>query len=217
MPNFLVRSFRPCDRQAVRGICCDTADKGAPIEGFFHDRECAADLMTGYYTDYEPSSAFVAEHEGTVVGYALGCLDNRRYGLVMFWILVPRTLLKGLVRGTLFRREVWRLAAGAARNWRRMFVWRKQSFHSHQGHMHIGIAAGFRGRHVGRDLVKALLAHAVAQGIEELTASVHDGNIPACRFFEHLGFEARERYPMIVAQQGRLEHYHSVLYVKKII
>jgi len=213
----MIRPFTPADRQAVRDICCDTADMGGAIEGFFHDRECAADVLTAYYTDYEPHATFVAESQGKVVGYIQGCFDNRRYGLVMFWILVPKTLFKGLVRGVLFHREVWRLAGAATRNWRRAFVWRKKSFHSHQGHIHIGIANGFRGQHVGQKLTEALLGYARTQGIEELTASVHDGNIAACRFFERLGFEVRERYPMVAALKGAIKNYNSLLYVKKII
>jgi len=211
MPDAVIRAFAPSDRQAVRDICCDTADMGQPVERIFPDRAWAADLLTSYYTDYEPSSIFVADLDGVVAGYILGCLDNRCYGLVMFWILGPQFVFKGLARGVFFRRQIWRLLGGAARNWRRAFVWRKQSFHSHQGHLHIGIAQGFRSRRLGQRLVEALMLHARGRHIEELTASVHDGNVGACRFFDRIGFQVRERYPMI----GPAGPYHSLLYVKK--
>ena len=65
--NIIIRKFEDKDRAAVRKICCDTADRGEPIERFFPDREVAADLLTGYYTDYEPSSTFVGEFQAQVV------------------------------------------------------------------------------------------------------------------------------------------------------
>ena len=217
MSNVIIRAFQTGDRESVRAICCDTADRGKPIEQFFPDRQCAADLLTAYYTDYEPSSTFVAEAGGQVVGYIEGCFDNRRYGLLMFWVLIPQALCKGFKNGVFFRREFWRMASAMLRNWRRLFVWRKDSFHSHQGHMHIGIVEGFRGQRIGQKLVEALCNYARTKGVAELTASAHDGNTTACRFFERLGFEVKDRYPMVMARGNIFEHYNSLLYVKKII
>ena len=77
-PSLLIRVYRPDDRDAVRTVACDTADRGEPVEGFFRDREVFADLLTRYYTDWEPQSLWVAEAEGRVIGYLTGCLDTRR-------------------------------------------------------------------------------------------------------------------------------------------
>ena len=132
------------------------ADRGGPIENFFPDRDVAADLLTKYYTDYEPQSTFVALCDKRMVGYINGCMDNRRYGLVMFWLLMPSLLIKAFKRGIFFRPEIRQMFGGMLKNWRRIFVWRKKSFHSHQGHLHIGIARDFRGQQVGRNLVEYL-------------------------------------------------------------
>ena len=35
-------------------------------------------MFTSYYTDAEPQSALVAELDGEVAGYLLGCVDSRR-------------------------------------------------------------------------------------------------------------------------------------------
>ncbi len=214
--NIIIRKFEGKDREEVRRICCDTADRGEAIEQFFPDREFAADLLTCYYTDYEPESAFVAESSSGVVGYVQGCCNNRRYGLVMAWILIPQAVVKGFKRGVFFRAELWQIVRAMLCNWRRLFVWRKTSFDSHQGHIHIGIAKECRGRQVGKQLVEAFLKYAQTQGLNEITASVHEGNSAACQFFSRLGFVVRERYPMIMAQGNKLECYHSLLYVKKI-
>ncbi len=216
MNNTEIRPYRPGDRVALRTICCDVADRGGPIENIFPDREVAADLLTKYYTDYEPGSTFVAICGKDMVGYINGCMDNRRYGLVMFWLLMPALLIKAFKNRVFFRPEIHQQLYGIIKNWRRVFVWRKSSFHSHQGHLHIGIAGDFRGRHLGRNLISALVEHAAGLGITELAASVHEANKAASYFFEAQGFVVRERYPMVIIRDGKEEQYHSLLYVKTI-
>ncbi len=211
-----IRLYSTGDRQALRQLCCDVADRGGRIESFFPNREVAADLLTKYYTDFEPGSSFVAECDGRLIGYINGCLDNRRYGLVVFWLMMPALLIKAFKRGIFFKAEIRQLLQGALKNWRRLLVWRKSSFHSHQGHLHIGIAEDFRGRKVGQGLLKALEQHASRAHIVELAASVHEANTAAAAFFSAHGFVVRERYPMIQIREGKEEHYHSLLYVKTV-
>ena len=211
-----IRPYKAEDREALRTLCCDVADRGGPIENFFPDRDVAADLLTKYYTDFEPRSSFIAQSDGRLVGYINGCMDNRRFGLVMFWLLMPGLLIKAFKRGLFFRPEIALMLRGILKNWRRIFVLRKSSFHSHQGHLHIGIKGDFRGQHVGRDLINALVEYARGSGITELAASVHDANTAAGDFFQRQGFLVRERYPMIQIREGKEEHYHSLLYVKTI-
>jgi ribosomal protein S18 acetylase RimI-like enzyme len=216
MNKINIRPYKIEDRSALRTLCCDVADSGSPIENFFPDRDVAEDMLTKYYTDYEPQSSFIAECDGRLIGYINGCLDNRRYGLVMMWLLMPALLIKAFKNGLFFRPEIHQLVRGALKNWRRIFVWRKKSFHSHQGHLHIGIANGFRGQQVGRNLVNALVNYAAGIGIVELTASVHGANKAAVTFFESQGFVVRERYPMLMVRDGKEEHYYSLSYVKTI-
>ena len=143
-------------------------------------------------------------------------MDNRRYGLVMFWLLGPSLLVKGFKRGIFFRRETKAMITGMLKNWRMIFVWRRQSFSSHQGHLHIGIARDDRRHQTGRKLVSTLVDYAARLGVGRLAASVHDANKAAGAFFEAQGFVVRERYPMVLIRDGKEEHYHSLLYVKTI-
>lgn len=216
MSNDIIRDYKPTDRLAVRRICGDTADKGGPVENFFPDRDCIVDVLCAYYTDYEPQSLFVAEHENQVVGYVMSCMDNRRYGLAMIFIIIPKALLKAFVRGVLFKSQFWRLLGGTMQNWPRLFAWRKKSFHSHTGHVHLGIFKEFRSRHLGTQLLDQILVYAKKHHIESLCASVHDGNEKAARFFEKHQFTKVEKNPMVMYYAGKLVKYHSLLYVKKI-
>src|SRR5271156_577759 len=101
-----IRPYKTGDKASLRTLCCDVADRGGPIEGIFPDRDVAADLLTKYYTDYEPQSSFVALCDQQVVGYINGCMDNRRYGLVICWLIMPAMLIKAFKRGLFFRREI---------------------------------------------------------------------------------------------------------------
>jgi hypothetical protein len=185
MNKINIRPYKAEDRAALRTLCCDVADKGSPIENFFSDREVAADLLTKYYTDYEPQSTFVAQCDGRLVGYINGCMDNRRHGLAMFWLIMPALLIKAFKHGIFFQPEIHQLLRGMLKNWRRVFVWRRKSFHSHQGHLHIGVARGLSAvsRWAGIWL-NTLAAHALPDWvIGELAASVHGANKPAGIFF----------------------------------
>jgi hypothetical protein len=70
--KFSIRQYTPADRATVRRLCCETGFLGNPIDPVFEDRELFADFLTGYYTDWEPESAFVIEVDGEVKGYLLG-------------------------------------------------------------------------------------------------------------------------------------------------
>ncbi len=59
-----IRRYEARDRDAVRWLCCQTGFLGKPIDPVFEDRELFADYLTSYYTDIEPESSFVLEHEG---------------------------------------------------------------------------------------------------------------------------------------------------------
>ena len=201
----------------VRQVCCDVADGGEAIESFFPDRNFAGDILTAYYTDYEPESSFVAVSEGKVVAYINGCLDNRRYGLVMLFLIMPRVMMKGLVRGVFWRVEFWQILKATLKNWRRLISWRQESFHSHQGHMHIGVSKLFRHQRVGEQLVHTFLKYVKEHKTQHVTASVHESNTAACRFFERLGFVPQERHPMVMAYGNSFKGYYSILYVKTMV
>src|SRR5579872_640922 len=76
--DVLVRPYAPTDRARVRHICFVTGYVGQPVAWLWRDAHSFADIFTGYYTDAEPESALVAETDGEVTGYLLGCMDSSR-------------------------------------------------------------------------------------------------------------------------------------------
>jgi GNAT superfamily N-acetyltransferase len=72
----VIREYHHVDRNKVKTICCDTGYFGNPIDPIFSDREAFADSVVGYYLRKEPHHAYVAQHDGEVVGYFLGSTNQ---------------------------------------------------------------------------------------------------------------------------------------------
>ncbi len=193
MSSVIIRSFEPRDRSAVRDICCDTADRGGPVESVFSDREIVAVALTSYYLDYEPASASVAESDGRIVGYLLGCLNTRRCRRLMAWRIVPRVAWRGILHGLLWRRQSWRLLRAGVMTWRRGGFGAQASMTRYPAHLHINLLSGYRGNRIGQQLVERFLGQVQANGVPGVHAVVRQDNPVACRFFERLGFTALER------------------------
>lgn len=93
-----IRAFERGDRERIRAIACRTAFRNRGHEVMIDDAELFADYWTRYYTDFEPESAFIAELDGTIVGYSLGCIDTRRFQRVMARDIAPRIVRSLLLR-----------------------------------------------------------------------------------------------------------------------
>ena len=90
--------YDSCFRDTVRRCVFDTGYGGADVAPFFSDRELFADLLTLYYTDYEPGHAYIGMVDGEPAGYLLGCADTAHCNEVMKKHVFP-SILRRLVRG----------------------------------------------------------------------------------------------------------------------
>jgi len=183
----VIRLYRPEDRTQVREIACDTSGGEKSIESYFHDRAAVADLLMRYYTDYEPSSLWVAASGPAVVGYLTGCLDTRKYLRLLVRQILPKVMAAAVARGALWRLETWRLLAGlmgtGVAGGRP-----KVDLDIYPAHLHINLRQGFRGRGIGTQLMdsfKRQVEQAGGRGIHLLAAG---DNAPGHSFFEAQGF-----------------------------
>lgn len=209
-----IRAYEHLDRSAVRQICCDTAYRGQPIEKFFTDREVVAELLTVYYTDFEPESLWVAEFEGRIIGYLTGCRNNRRYASLLAWPIVPRMMWKALLKGLFFRKMTWRMIWATIKNWQiggfsKYIPWDRSS-----GHLHIDIIDQFRGQHVGRQLMEKFFNQAQESGLRGIYAVTYEDNMAACRFFERMGLDVISRHQRILPE-GEFDHLYQIVVYKK--
>ena len=211
MADVVIRPYEPSDRAALRRLSCETADRGEPVERFFNDRELFADLVTGYYTDWEPGSTWIAEAEGRLTGYLTGCLDTRRYWNILTLRLLPRAMGTALTHGTLGHPQT-RQWLGA---WLRTLAaggFLRPSHPTYPAHLHLNVAREFRGRHVGRRLIERFLAQGRRAGVRGAQAAVRGDNTTACQFFERCGFRILSRHPVIACDGSGYQRRETFVY-----
>jgi ribosomal protein S18 acetylase RimI-like enzyme len=184
-----IRPYEARDRQSVRRVCYETGFMGDPVDWMWRDRESFGDIFTGYWTDREPENARVAELDGEVVGYLLGCTDSRKV-----WNVGKLVARHALRRGLLLR-------PGTAGVFRRMFTdGISDAIHKNlppptyyderwPAHLHIDLLPVCRGRNVGATLVGGWLQTLKSHGIPGCHLQTMAQNSKAMAFFERMGFE----------------------------
>lgn len=216
VPGVTVRPFQARDRDAVRRISYETADGGKPGDSISPDRDFIADLLTAYYTDFEPESAFVAVAGGEVAGYLTGCLDTRREIKVLFARVIPRAFARGFLAGALFRADTWRLVWSALKAALACGASRGVDLALFPAHLHVNILEGFRGMKIGPRLMEAFERAAKAAGAPGIHLSVREDNAAARRFFEKSGYTLVGRQPTILVPRGAAPKLYSVIHAKKL-
>lgn len=180
-----VRPYRDADRDGVRNVAYQTGYMGEPADSYWRDFTSFANIWTSYYTDHEPESAFVAEGEGGVVGYLLGCVESAR-------ATRPAAALSGQVL-----RRFLLLRPGTAR-----FLWRSVwdaagDRHVPAGelvdprwpsHLHTNLLPEARGRGVGAELMEAWISRLRGAGSPGCHLVTLAENTAAIAFFERMGF-----------------------------
>jgi ribosomal protein S18 acetylase RimI-like enzyme len=188
-----IRPYEPRDREAVREICLSTAYGGGG-DGVIEPR-LFVDLMIRAYTDFPAGSVWVAELEERVVGYLAGAFDEHRLHRVQVWRVVPSAVAGALVRGLLWRRELWRLLGDLPGFLADARTAEAADEEGYPGHLHINLLPESRGRAVGARLVEHFFAEARRRRLPGVRAVVYETNQGARRFFERLGFRPLGRQP----------------------
>lgn len=78
MLTMIIREYRQNDRTAVEHIRFETYFLGKS-GSLLVDNPKIFTKDIAYYLDKEPESCFVAEEKGKIVGYLLGCLDDKNH------------------------------------------------------------------------------------------------------------------------------------------
>lgn len=162
----IIRSYKASDRPFVRDIACQTAFWGENRTQIFDDDEVLADVLTVYFTDYEPESCFVAECEGRVVGYVIGARDQRKVLQRMNGQIIPALLFKALQRGVFFRWPNLRLAIHAAKSWLTREFAAPRFGSEYPGLLHINLDKDYRRNHIGEKLITHYLEYLRRSGVK---------------------------------------------------
>src|SRR5579883_2261660 len=150
--DLTVRPYQPADRERVRLICHETGLMGESAAWLWRDRESFADMFSGWYTDHESGSAWVATAGDVVYGYLLGCQQTTR--MPGGGALLARQILR---RGLLLRPGtagvVWRMITDGLTDLAGRRVDPRQiEFRDPRwpAHLHIDLLPEARGRGAGR-------------------------------------------------------------------
>ncbi len=211
-PAARIRNYQPADRSAVREIACDTADAGEPVERFFHDRRTISDVLTLYYTDYEPGSLWVAECDGRVVGYLTGCLDTRRQERVTRKRILPKAISGAIARGVLWHAEAWRLLASFAGTVILGGFPHPIDLVRYPAHLHINVRKGFRGGRLGPQLVEAFKQQVEHAGVRGIHVVTRGDNAGGRRFFEKMGFKLLCEKPLLLPAGAWFKRTSTAVY-----
>ena len=175
---------------------------GEPIDPYFGCMELFADYWMNYYTDYEPESAFVAEMDGKIVGYLVGCKDTSIQQEVLKREIMPR------IRRKLFTLKyritkrlcnyLWRYLRSM---WRGEFA--DESIGPFPAHLHMNLSASFRSGGIGSKLVSAYLDYLRENNIKGVHLGTTTANKMAVPFYRKCGFQ--------VTSRRRLTMYEGIL------
>lgn len=215
MLDYSVRSYMPGDRDAVRYICSETGFMGDAQEVFFEGRDVFADMWSSYWIDYEPESTFVAELDGRVVGYMLGCTDTDRYERVFAKEIGPKLLRKALRQGVFIRRKNLVYIAKVIRSHRRGEFRAPMSKikAEYPAHLHNNIADPWlRGRGMGKAMMNAYLDYLRDRGVKGVHLGTTSYNKQAVPFYLSCGFEEIWRHRLTCYDHIIKEEDISLLY-----
>ena len=211
-----IRPYAATDRVAVRRVFAETADAGGPAGGLFEDTELLADLVTSYYTDFEPEHAWVAVRRGVVVGYCTAAGDCRRMRKVFTGRILGPALAVALRRGLFARAGFWRMAARYA-----MYpsAWRGRPappFSAFPANIHVDLLPEGRGCGAGSRLLASALAALDRSGVPGVHASVRLDNAPAVAFFARHGFTLAQRFELVLPGPLGLRRVPGSYWVRKL-
>ena len=189
--RWLVRKYRPGDRERVRYICGETGFVGEPQEAVFIGRDEFADLWSLYWTDYEPENAFVGEVEGQVEAYLFGCLDARKQERIWAREIVP-AVVRRLLRPAWWKHKKNRLFIRyqvRSRLRGELKINMAEIYKPYPAHLHINIAdPGLRGQGLGKALMLVYFDFLRQRHVPGVHLGTTSHNRLAVPFYYRLGF-----------------------------
>jgi len=191
--RFVIRSFVPDDTRGVREIAWETAFSGTESRRWKIDRELLGDLLTLYYTRFEPESIFVADIDGEVAGYIMGSTN-----LFSFKINSVRIFLLRIVPGIITRRYKGVMKSLPLLLFGILGVLKGEHDpdikSEYPAHLHINIGRRYQRAGLGSALINAWLRYIGLKHVKGVYLSTTSINMKAIHFFQKHGFKPLYRY-----------------------
>lgn len=186
----VLRNPEPRDFREVLHITFRTGLFGESLEStdFASDEYLFGLLYAYYYIRYEPENCFLAEFEGRIIGYVLGCDDSLRAHARFADLIMPKVNARAaelLATGEDDPEWVRHLLHSAADEASRALP---DYVSRYPAHLHINVIPEFHRQGVGRLLIERELEHMRAAGIPGIHLVTTSANRKAVPFYESLGF-----------------------------
>lgn len=146
-----------------------------------------ADMLSLYFTDYEPQSSFIAESNGKAIGYLLGTTNMERMNHVFTWKVCPRILGKIILGGALLSPKNLRLLWAVTKSFLRGEFFMPDFSDRYESTLHINLDKSYRGQNIGERLMARYEEYLKENKIESLYVSTLSED--AKEFFIRQGFE----------------------------
>jgi GNAT superfamily N-acetyltransferase len=187
----LIRKYKSSDRSQVEFIHFETYLLGKSI-GEFATNQKRFDKEIAYYLDKESESCFVAVDRGKVVGYLLGCLDDKKHdeSIISFFFEGLIDFCQLPFMNSKDRRFWWSkikliFLAISGKSEDAKFKPPKDA-----GHLHINFLSHVRGKGNGTKLLKAFLKYAKSKKVKLIHADSWQTRLnPNSNFWVKNGFK----------------------------
>lgn len=210
-----IRAYQAADRDVLNRVCYESALMGESIAPLFGSQRLFTDYWMTYYLEHEPESAFVAVDNDGPVGYLVGCCDTRRFEATqqtVVWPRIWRRFLLGRYGVPLpLARFLWRVVR--SRRHDRHLAPRLQDY---PAHLHMNVAAGYRGRGHGALLLDGFLAYLEQRGVPGVHLITTNLNRAAVPLYESRGFRLEDRAPLSIYDAYVSEPVEALLYVRTV-
>jgi ribosomal protein S18 acetylase RimI-like enzyme len=211
-----IRKYRSQDRPAVRQICYDTGLMGESIDPYFGCLDLFTDYWMNYYTDYEPESAFVADVDGEVVGYLVGCKLTSVQQDTLRKEILPRIRRKLFTFGYEIDSRFFKFAYRYCRSAiRREFI--EEPVRDYPAHLHMNMKEGFRSMGIGSMLMSAFLDYLKANNICGVHLGTTSYNRLAIPFYKKWGFRLVSRHPFTMYEGIIPEKLDVLFFVREVV
>lgn len=186
LSDIKIRHYQIRDKKALREISLETMFLGKYRNFLFND-EILADYLTKYFTDYEPTSCFVATKKNQIIGYVMGSQEIKRMHKIVKFKIAPHLAGKVLLAGHLWQKDnlifIKQIISSYLKG-----EFRAPDFSSeYPATLHINIATQYRRQHLGSVMIEYFLSFLKKKGVK----GVHFGVLSeeAKRFFLKLNFD----------------------------
>ncbi len=209
--QIIIRKFKNQDRNFIRKIACDTAFMGEPCEIFFKGRDFLADLLTAYFTDYEPESCFIAEIDGKVAGYLTGTKNIKEFNKVFAFKLLPKLIFYFFFKGIILSKKNMLFFFNLFRSMVRGELKSPDINKEYPAMLHINIEEHYRKMNIGTRLIENYLNYLQSENIMGVHLNVK--SMHASIFFEKMGFkkicEVKRTYFFYLLNKPFIYYYYA--------